>query len=223
MSLTIIVSYDGTPNDDDALALGKVFANAGASLSLAYVRHAREFDPSREAIAQHDAERLLARGAEWLGDATLPRHIVVSASTGEGLAALAESEGATAIVFGSDYRTAPGLAEPGTTAQHLLDGGTVSIAVAPAGLRTRGDSAINSIAISATEDDTAAAQTATTLAERVGATIADSTAGSVDLLVVGSAPTAPEGRVQLAGATRSMLNSARCSVLVVPRGKPLAM
>src|SRR5947209_2520500 len=61
----IIVSYDGTPNDEDGLALGGLLARAGASVSLAYVRHSREFDPGREAMAQHDAERLLENGARW--------------------------------------------------------------------------------------------------------------------------------------------------------------
>ena len=55
MSTDIIVSYDGTPNDDDALALGKLLAATGATLALAYIRHAREFDPRREELAQHEA------------------------------------------------------------------------------------------------------------------------------------------------------------------------
>jgi len=30
MSTKVIVSYDGTANEDDAIALGRLFANAGA-------------------------------------------------------------------------------------------------------------------------------------------------------------------------------------------------
>src|SRR5437763_6302172 len=119
MSAKIIVSYDGTSNDDDALALGRMLANSGVGLALAYVRHSREFDPRREELAQHDAESRLEHGAAGLGDPDAPRHIVVSASTGEGLAKLAESEGASVIVFGSDYRITPGHVEPGATAQYL--------------------------------------------------------------------------------------------------------
>ena len=81
MSTRLIVSYDGTPNDDDALALGKLMAPTGGTLLLAYVRHSREFDPGREELAQHDAERRLEQGADWLGDSQIPRHIVLSAST----------------------------------------------------------------------------------------------------------------------------------------------
>ena len=39
MALKIIVSYDDTDNDRDALALGRLLAFSGAELSLAYVRH----------------------------------------------------------------------------------------------------------------------------------------------------------------------------------------
>src|ERR1700722_15203881 len=122
MSADLIISYDGTPNDDDALALGKMLSRAGATLALAYVRHSHEFDPRREQLAQHDAEQRLERGATRLGGGGA-RHVVVGASTGTVLGELAVREGAKAILFGSDYRTTPGRAEPGTSAQRLLDGG----------------------------------------------------------------------------------------------------
>ena len=48
MAPSIVVSYDGTPDDDDALALGKVFAQFGASVALAYVRHSRLQDEAAE-------------------------------------------------------------------------------------------------------------------------------------------------------------------------------
>ena len=41
MSTRIIVSYDDTDNDRDALALGRLLAFGGAELSLAYVRHSQ--------------------------------------------------------------------------------------------------------------------------------------------------------------------------------------
>src|SRR5438445_864183 len=147
MSVTAIISYDGTPNDEDALALGKRLAPAGVTLALAYVRHSREFDARREELAQHDAEQRLERGAALLGDPDITRHVIVSASTGAGLGQLADREEASLVVFGSDYRTAPGHVEPGTSAQHLLDGGSVAIAIASAGLRTNPDGAITSIAV----------------------------------------------------------------------------
>ena len=55
MALKIIVSYDDTDNDRDALALGRLLAFTGAELSLAYVRHSQG-----GALEQKQAEELLA-------------------------------------------------------------------------------------------------------------------------------------------------------------------
>jgi hypothetical protein len=219
---TLIISYDGTPNDEDALALGKMLAAAGFTLALAYVRHSREFDDRREELAQHDADQRLARGAELLGDDEARRHVVISASTGEGLGRLAETEGALVIVFGSDYRTAPGHVEPGSSAQHLLDGGSVAVAIAPAGLRTRLGAEIGSIAVPlAGPTNNVARQVAESLAADLGARLVDSSSDQADLIVVGSQPDAPPGRIVLGGDVRSELNRVRASILVLPAGTPL--
>ena len=218
----VIISYDGTPNDDDALALGKMLARAGFGLALAYVRHSREFDLRREEVAQHDAEQRLERGAATLGDAEITRHVVIGASTGESLGQLAEREGASAVVFGSDYRTPPGHVEPGTSAQYLLEGGSVAVAIAAAGLRTQLDGAIRSIAVPlAGPTNDVARETARSLAAKLGATVRDSSAEPADLIVVGSQPGAPAGHVVIGGDVRNELNSARSSVLVLAGGVPL--
>lgn len=212
-----IISYDGTENDDDALALGRMLAPAGFTLALAYVRHSREFDPRREELAQHDAEQRLERGAGLLGDANVPRHVVFGASTGDRLGELAESEGAHLIVFGSDYRTAPGHVEPGTSAQHLLDGGRVAVAIAAAGLRTQREPSVRAISVPiAGPVNDVARQTARALAEQLGASIAASPTDPVDLIVVGSQPEAPAGHVVIGGDVRAELARARSSVLVLP-------
>jgi len=216
MTTDLIISYDGTTNDDDAVGLGRLLAQTGFSAALAYVRHSREFDPRREQVAQHDAEQRLERGAALM-DGPVARHIVIGASTGEVLGELAQREGASIVVFGSDYRTPPGRAEPGTSAQRMLEGGPVAIAVAAAGLRAKPDSAIRSIAVpfaGPVNDDARA--TAAALALKLGATVVDADAGSVDLIVVGSHAGAPPGRVTVAGEVRTELGSARSSVLVLP-------
>jgi hypothetical protein len=219
VSTNMIISYDGTENDDDAIALGKMLAPAGFTPALAYVRHSPEFDPRREEIAQHDADQRLERGAALLGAPELARHVVISASTGEGLGALAESEGASLIVFGSDYRTAPGHVEPGTSAQYLLDGGSVAIGIAAAGLRTQLDGAIRSIAVPlAGPRNDVARETAAALADKLGATLADRHSEPVDLIVAGSQPAASAGHVVVGGDVRAELSSARSSVLVLPAG-----
>jgi nucleotide-binding universal stress UspA family protein len=224
MSANLIISYDGTANDDDALALGKMLKGAGFTLGLAYVRHAHEFDPRREELAQHDAEERLDRGADLLDDPDVARHVAIGASTGAALAELAEREGASLVVFGSDYRTPPDRVEPGTSAQYLLDGGPVAVAMAPAGLRTRLDDAITSIAVPvAGPRNEDARETAAALAAKLGATVAESGSGPVDLIVVGSQPEAPAGRVVIGGDVRSELNRAHGAVLVVPAGAPLLL
>ena len=216
MAADVLISYDGTSNDDDALALGKVLAQAGSSVALAYVRHSREFDPRREQVAQHDAEQRLERGAAQM-DGPVARYVEVGAATGEVLGELAQRVGASIIVFGSDYRTPLGRAEPGTSAQRLIEGGRVAIAVAAAGLRAKTDFAISSIAVpfaGPVNDDARA--TAAALAARLGGAVVDASSGSVDLIVVGSQAGAPKGHVVVAGEVRNELNSARSSVLVLP-------
>jgi len=223
MGAKLIISYDGTPNDDDALALGKMLERAGFTPALAYVRHSREFDPRREDLAQHDAEQRLERGASVLHEPDVARHVVFGASTGPTLAQLAESEGASLIVFGSDYRTAPGHVEPGASAQYLLDGGRVAIAIAAAGLRTRLDDSIRSLAVPlAGPRNDAARTTADALAEKLEATVMQSRAEPVDLIVVGSQPGAPAGHIVVGGDVRTELNNARSSVLVLPAETPVA-
>ncbi len=216
MTTDLIVSYDGTPNDDDALALGQLLAQAGSSVALAYVRHSQEFDPRREQVAQHDAEERLERGASLIG-VPVTQHVVVGASTGEVLGGLAEREGAGIVVFGSDYRTPLGRAEPGTSAQRMLEGGAVAVAVAAAGLRAKPDAAIRSIAVpfaGPINDDARA--TAADLAAALGAEVVDASAEGVDLIVVGSQQGAARGHVVVAGEVRNELSSARSSVLVLP-------
>ncbi len=129
MSISTIVSYDGTPNDDDALALARVLGDAGAKLVLAYVRH------HADARDEAEAQLLLARGAATLGDLDAGTRVVIHPSTSEGLKQLAGREDAELIVFGSDYRTASGRIAPQKSTQALLDGGPTAIAIAPAGLQ----------------------------------------------------------------------------------------
>jgi nucleotide-binding universal stress UspA family protein len=222
MSADLIVSYDGSTNDEDALALGGLFAASGAKLALAYVRHTREWNEAREQIAQHDAEHLLEQGALGLERPDVARHVVFHASTPAGLEQLARDEQAGMIVFGSEYRTSPGRAEPGTSAQQLLDGGPMAIAVAAAGLRVSREPALRTIAVAPTGQDEAADQTARTLAQSLGAEVVDMDAGA-DLIVVGSQVGGSPGRISLSGSARAALNAMRGSVLVVPCGVPFTI
>ncbi len=221
MTTPVIVSYDGTTNDDDALALGRMLAVGGAKLSLAYVRHSREYDPRREEIGVYDAERRLEQGAVWLEEPEIERHVVIDPSTSAGLAKLAASEDAKLILFGSDYRTPPGRVEPGGSAQGLLQGSPVAIGVAAAGLRTRGDERIQTISV-AGDSNGAAHRTAQALAQALGAQVLEG-GGNADLILVDSQSNGPEGRITLGGSVRGQLDSARGSVIVLPRGATLSL
>ncbi len=213
----IIVSYDDTDNDRDALALGRTLGELGGEISLAYVRHTQQPDSSREALEEKEAEDLLEHGAHALGDEKTPRHVVVHASTGAGLWELAESEKADVIVFGSDYRTAEGAVMPGTSAQRILTGGPVAVGIAPAGYRSQ-DHEVRTIAVLPEDDgDDAASETAKSLADAIGGTVADRSEGA-DLLVVGSSPASPKGHVNLSARAGYAIETSNVPVIAVARG-----
>jgi nucleotide-binding universal stress UspA family protein len=212
-----IVSYDDTPNDHDALMLGGVLAAAGARITLAYVRHTLQARHDREQLEEHEAEALLGRGAQRIGDEAIPRRVVVSPSTAEGLSWLATSENADLIVFGSEYRTAIGHVSPGRTVQTLFEGGP-ALAIAPAGYQFV-DARVETIGL-LHSGDAAAVETARGLASHYGATLTESTFG-VDLLVVGSRAEAREGRVMLTAQAHNTIDGAGAPVLVVARGVAL--
>jgi nucleotide-binding universal stress UspA family protein len=218
MQAKVIISYDGTENDHDALALGRIFGDAGAQVSLAYVRHSAELDPRVEADVNAEAEALLARGAEWLGHPEVGRHVIVNGSTGEGLRALAEAEQADVVVFGSDVHTAPGSVQPGRSALRMMAGGRSAVAIASARLRDREQSGFGPVALAGGEVDPAARRTAEKLAEQGGTPLALPSQEGVNLLVIGSRPGADEGHVSLSSAAEYLVETARSSVLVLARG-----
>jgi nucleotide-binding universal stress UspA family protein len=194
---TIIVSYDGTDNDRDALALGRLLAEAGASIELAYVSHDGE------------SVRDVPDG--------IPFHIVESASTAEGLRELALSQGAEMIVFGSEYRTAPGHVDPQATARRLLEGGPVALALAPAGF-AGGEHSVKTIRPISEDGDPCTRETAEVLAQRLGAEVVERASRDVDLLVVGSKPGTVNGRVTVSAAAEYLIELAGCPVVILPRG-----
>jgi nucleotide-binding universal stress UspA family protein len=205
MATTVIVSYDGTANDRDALALARVFARAGAALELAYVRHSAD-----------DAT------AAPVGDDDLPTHVVVSGSTPEGLRELALEREAPLVVFGSEYRTAKGHVDPQRSARRLIDGGPIAVALAPAGLSSNGGFEVRTIGAIGEDGDPCVLETAELLAARLGAEVAPRATKDVELMVVGSKPGTVTGRVTISAAAEYLIELARCPVVVLPRGVALA-
>jgi nucleotide-binding universal stress UspA family protein len=214
-----IVSYDDTQSDRDALMLGATLRDAGARLTLAYVRHAVHRCPDDEELSHHDAHALLERGAGRLDEPEIARRVVMHASTGEGLAALAAAEQADVVVFGSDYRTRRGHVAVGRSAQTLLEGGQTGVALAPADYAATGGE-IATIGVLRGTADEAAIETAFSLAERLGASVVDRDRG-VDLLVVGSRPEARAGRVMLSSHAANAIEEATSPVFVVARAAPV--
>jgi nucleotide-binding universal stress UspA family protein len=208
MSLTTIVSYDGTAGDRDALSLARVFAGLGADTILAYVKHSNTDHATEQG-------KLDAGAADLAGAQT---RIVVNASTSEGLKALAAAEHANLIVFGSEYRTPAGRVAFQKSASQLLDGGATAVAIAPAGYVER---PIKTIGLLAELDDHAAIDTAHAIATHFGATVSDSHHGA-DLLIVGSRAAAGEGRVLMSSRNEITIEEeAKTPVLVVARGVAL--
>ena len=218
MALKIIVSYDDTDNDRDALALGRLLAFSGAELSLAYVRHSQG-----GALEEKEAEELLARGAESVGAPDMPRHVVVNAGTSVGLTELAERESADVIVFGSEYRTAPGTVKPGISAHKLLLGGPAAIAVAPAGLRSQPVGQRQHRRHHRRGRRRPPRQTADSLAAALGATRrrARQRPGRPARRRL-AARRRPPGKVTLSAASDYAVEAASYPVLVVPRGAALS-
>jgi nucleotide-binding universal stress UspA family protein len=190
-------------------------AQAGGELALAYVRH--QFG---ESLEQQQAEELLARGAASVGAPEMPQHVVQNPATSVGLTELAEKENADVIVFGSEYRTAAGLVKPGISAHKLLLGGPSAIAVAPAQFHSSPVVTVSTVAV-IDEGDASARETANSLAGALGAECADFGTGKPDILVVGSRPEAPAGRVVLTARSDYAVEDARYPVLVIPRGVPI--
>ncbi|HTA12642.1 MAG TPA: hypothetical protein VK765_04405 [Solirubrobacteraceae bacterium] len=222
MSVKVIVSYDGTANEDDAIALGRLFGRAGAEVSLAYVRHAREADASREQAVEAQAHGLLQGGVELLGDSKAQLHVVTDRSTPEGLGRLAAAEGADVIVFCSDSHTAKGHVSVGNSAERLLEGGAVAIAISPVDVGERADAGAVKNIVAVSDSDGGARETAEALAGALGASVAPVIGEQTDLLVIDSRAGAQEGRVSLSSSASHLIEIATCPVLVLPRGAKLS-
>jgi nucleotide-binding universal stress UspA family protein len=222
MSAKIIVSYDGTANEDDAIALGRTFHRAGAEVSLAYVRHSVEPDYSGETLAQTEAEALLERAAGLLGNPQAARHVVTDRSTPEGLRTLAEAQGADVVVFCSDSHTAKGHIAIGNSAQRLLEGGSTAVAIAPVGLAEGAEGRRVQRVVAVGDANGGAQTTAEALAAALGATVAPVANAEADLVVIDSRADAQQGRVSLSSSASHLIELATAPVLVVPRGVTLS-
>ncbi len=217
-SAKIIVSYDGTANEDDAIALAGLLARAGAEVSLGYVRH------TNEAVSDEEAQAVLDRGEALFTGTFASSHTITDRSTPDGLRALAEEIGAAAIVFCSDSHTAPGHITIGNSAQRLLEGGPVAVAIATAGFADDGahSAAQRIVAVGEAGGDGSAQSTASALASALGAQVVPVADDQADLLVIDSRPDAAPGRVSLSSSAARLIELATCPVVVLPAGTALS-
>jgi nucleotide-binding universal stress UspA family protein len=212
MPVKIIVSYDGTANEDDAVALGRLLGQAGADVALAYVAHTDD--------SVGDTQGILDRGLQLLGAPNAAGHVVTDRSTPDGLAALAEREGAEAIVFCSDSHTAKGHVSIGNSAQRLLQGGRVAVAIAPVDLAESAAGIRQIVAVG--DGDGGARESAESLAQALGAQVAPVANEQTDLLVIDSREGTEPGHVSLSASAEHLIEISSCAVLVLPRGARLA-
>ncbi len=226
MSSTILVAYDGSPNADDAVAVGQLLAKlTGSELTLAHVyragppRGARGATTvqARERFLQRRGEELLERGAAVAG-VDVRRVVLGSTTTATGMRTLAEREGATAVVFGSAKNTEPGHVHPGSASRRLLQGAPAAVAFAPVGYREWARTIPSRIGVSHDDDDAAARQSAEAIVDALGRSAAIVEEGQVDLLLIGSRPGAERGRVMIGASAETPLHAATSPVVVVPRG-----
>src|SRR5260370_641824 len=108
MSTKIIVSYDGTANEDDAIALGRVFATAGANV--------------QSIVAIGDADG----GARATADA-------LASALGATVAPVANDE-AGLLVVDSRPEAEQGRVAISASAAHLVEIATCSVLVLPRGV-----------------------------------------------------------------------------------------
>lgn len=229
MSGSVLVAYDGSPNADDAVALGRLLARlTGSDLTLAHVYRAASRKANGDATVADGRDRFLARrGEEFLaraaGDDGEVRQIVLGATTtATGMRSLAEREDAVVVVFGSARNTEPGRVHPGSASRRLLQGAPCAVAFAPVGYRERGSAIPARIGFVHDDEDGAARDSAEALARAIGAaaSVAEAAEG-VDLLLIGSRSGAEPGRVMIAASAEAPLHAATSPALVVARGVAL--
>lgn len=172
MYRNILVGYDRSDQAEDALALGKLLAEAsGASLTVGEVFLTHTLLGNREGASQESEEtftRELSRAAESVGAEVLT---IRSSSPDRGLRNLAAETGAELVVVGSPRHSNTGHALAGTLGTKLLHGSAISVSVAPLGYARRAPAALTEIVVGydGSQEAQIALRDATALARASGA------------------------------------------------------
>ena len=217
MATKIIVSYDGTDNDRDALALGSLLAararrsSSPTSATRTRPRVAVSGSPSRR-------PRRFSRRAQHARDADIaapcrPQRLDAGwAARARGRRARRRDRVRLRVP------DAQGHVDPQASARRLLDGGPVALASRRPGspsARFRGRAGSRAIG---EDGDPCTLETAEGIASDLGGKVTLRPNGNVDLVVVGSKPGTVTGRVTISAAAEYLIELSRCPVVVLPRG-----
>ncbi len=146
MSGRIVIGHDGTDSGDDALTLGASLARATGDAPVVVVVYPQEnpigvgrVDAEWVAFMREQARDISASARRFLEARGVDAEyrVVGSQSAAHGLDDVAEEEGASMIVVGSDRRCARRRISPGSTGERLLHGAISPVAVAPRGMHER--------------------------------------------------------------------------------------
>ena len=186
MSGKVIIGYEPTPQGDDALALGGLFAEILAATPLIATvlswRTSMIGKEDLERALQAETSEPLAAASESLRPLQAQTKAVAHTSPASALFGLAEAEQAVLVVVGSTHHGPAGRVLPGKVAESLLHGAPCAVAVAPkgfAGVAQLRPSRIG-VAFDGSAEAWAALETAIGLAER--------TRGSLTLMTVTEPP-----------------------------------
>lgn len=177
MLAKIIVGYDGSPEARDALALGRLLAElTEGQLILAAVLPVKSEAigvEGYEAALKEDSDRLFAAVLPELSDLNIQTRVAGDDPPADALHALAQAEGADAIVLGSTHRGPVGRIYPGSVAERLLHGAPCAVAVAPRGFasRTHSEPRVLAVAFDSSPESQTALEVATELAQAAEATL----------------------------------------------------
>ena len=151
MARKIIIGYDLERGGDDALRLGRLFAEVLAAqpivfTSLPWPRYLMGLEDLQEQV---DAETRdpFAAVRDQLQDFGVETVAVARPSASEALHEFADTEDAKMVVIGSSHRGPVGCTLTGSVGESLLHGAPCAITIAPRGYADRGQAPLLRIAV----------------------------------------------------------------------------
>jgi nucleotide-binding universal stress UspA family protein len=144
----IIVGYDGTPQADDALALGKLIAQVtGGSLTAVGVVPSHPHRGGADLRLQEEESEFESQLRQAAEPAGAQVQMVTSTSAARGLHVFAEESDADLLILGSARHGGAGRLSAGSVAMRLLHGAPCSVAIAPRGYAASAPAALGEIAV----------------------------------------------------------------------------